>query len=801
MSSILKNFSRLNLFLATVVLLGLGLRLWGINFGLPYTIAADETLYVTIALRMFITGDPNPHWLLYPSFWLYINALAYIPFFLIAKLAGVVAVPSDIPYPRVEALAVGLSQLPAQFILARGLAVLFSTATILAVYVVAYQVLRQRAGALLAALLFAVSPTSIANSKLYRPEAFATFFIVLSFAWSYKILAEPRLRNYIFAGTMAGLAVSCKYNAGVILLPMLVAHELCFGIVGWRRKEIYLGLAASALAFGLTTPFAMLDIPSLIDNLRISATVYSTGNGGVVGTGLAYYFQHLGETEGVLVLLAAAQSIVLLLRRSRTGLVLLAFPVVYFTFVGILAVHNARTILFVIPFLGILAAQFTSNFATWIVSQFHRVSWNSNSTFMLLAVLQVVPPLVTVVHDNIRITQIDGRDTARAWIQANLPPGSRIALESYSPFVDPWRFEVKGVGAIPDHPPSWYEENGFEYLIFSQGMYGRVFDDPTPKGVFFDRYNQFFSRLTEFKRFDDNSYEVRIYKTGAVLPPHRVAARFGNYGEVIELVGYDIVSGKWMPGEPLNIKLFWRTLADKSEPLAVALQLVDKNSHAVTSIHGDLFQGKGWQEGIFETDWTIPAKAGSMPGEYYLDVNVIQTQYSYSLPAKTWAGDDMGQVALGPFKLKVLPPLESELQSARQVNIQFGDKIALLSYTGIGSVHAGSSLPVILYWQALAKPTHDYTVFVHLLDADDKVVAQIDAEPRGGTYPTTVWDVGEIIRDDYLMKLPADLRPGTYRIELGLYEYPSLARLPVRDASGKVLGDHWALPDSIQVIR
>ena len=66
---------------------------------------------------------------------------------------------------------------------------------------------------------------------------------------------------------------------------------------------------------------------------------------------------------------------------------------------------------------------------------------------------------------------------------------------------------------------------------------------------------------------------------------------------------------------------------------------------------------------------------------------------------------------------------------------------------------------------------------------------------------SSLWEVGEIIRDDCALKLPADLAPGAYRIEIGLYEYPGLTRLVVSDASGRMLGNHWLLPDLVQLVQ
>jgi hypothetical protein len=74
-------------------------------------------------------------------------------------------------------------------------------------------------------------------------------------------------------------------------------------------------------------------------------------------------------------------------------------------------------------------------------------------------------------------------------------------------------------------------------------------------------------------------------------------------------------------------------------------------------------------------------------------------------------------------------------------------------------------------------------VFVHVLDASDRIVAQIDREPGGELVPTTIWQPGQIIIDRYGVLIPPEAAPGRYRIAVGLYGFDNV-RLNVRGASG-----------------
>jgi hypothetical protein len=66
-------------------------------------------------------------------------------------------------------------------------------------------------------------------------------------------------------------------------------------------------------------------------------------------------------------------------------------------------------------------------------------------------------------------------------------------------------------------------------------------------------------------------------------------------------------------------------------------------------------------------------------------------------------------------------------------------------------------------------------------------VAQADHRPLGSLYPTTLWPVGETIREmNEDLSLPVDLPPGDYELWVGLYLLETGERLPVQnDTSGE----------------
>jgi hypothetical protein len=190
------------------------------------------------------------------------------------------------------------------------------------------------------------------------------------------------------------------------------------------------------------------------------------------------------------------------------------FPVLYFVFVCTFPVRNNRTLLPVTPFLFLAGACLLTAVAKGIAG---RQSWRRLSYLAvgLLSLTVLVRPLRQTIQGTLQLTALDGRETARVWIEQNLPTGARIALEPYSPFVDPQRFSVQGLGRMVDHPADWYVANGFDYLVFSQGMFGRFFYNPRRYAAEVAQYEALFSALQWVKTFPEGACEVRIYRVAA----------------------------------------------------------------------------------------------------------------------------------------------------------------------------------------------------------------------------------------------------------------------------------------------
>jgi hypothetical protein len=187
-----------------------------------------------------------------------------------------------------------------------------------------------------------------------------------------------------------------------------------------------------------------------------------------------------------------------------------SFPLAYLAVISAVVVRNDRTIVPLIPPVLLMAALAV----VWIVRAIPpaRGGWVAGA---LLAGLSIGRPLTITRNWNRQLGEPDSRPVATAWVRENLPAGTRLALESYGPFVDTNRYDVLALKQITDRSPDWYVDNRFEYVIFSKRMYDRFFREPERYAAQMRQYEEFFARFPEKHVVTNGGFLIRIH----AVPP------------------------------------------------------------------------------------------------------------------------------------------------------------------------------------------------------------------------------------------------------------------------------------------
>jgi 4-amino-4-deoxy-L-arabinose transferase-like glycosyltransferase len=139
---------------------------------------------------------------------------------------------------------------------------------------------------------------------------------------------------------------------------------------------------------------------------------------------------------------------------------------------------------------------------------------------------------------------------------------------------------------------------------------------------------------------------------------------------------------------------------------------------------------------------------------------------------------------------------QARIDPSHRLAVNWDDKIELLGYDLDASTYkAGETVHLTLYYQALSRMGVSYTVFAHLWGPPNPATGgpiwgQDDTEPCRRGYPTSSWDVGEVVVDNLEIPISAEAPSGDYSIVMGLYQWPSLERLPVLDAAGQDVADN-----------
>ncbi|MEK7441066.1 MAG: glycosyltransferase family 39 protein [Chloroflexota bacterium] len=103
-------------------------------------------------------------------------------------------------------------------------------------------------------------------------------------------------------------------------------------------------------------------------------------------------------------------------------------------------------------------------------------------------------------------------------------------------------------------------------------------------------------------------------------------------------------------------------------------------------------------------------------------------------------------------------------------------------------VTSNDSIIVTLYWRSLVPMSADYNLFLHLLGQKQTLVGNVDTWTGGGLRPTSLWRVGEIYKDRYVITLdPKSKTPSKLLLDVAMWEKDSSRKLPITDEKGNVL--------------
>ncbi|MCL7474908.1 MAG: glycosyltransferase family 39 protein [ANME-2 cluster archaeon] len=421
-----------------------------------------EPTLVHIPVQMMQTGDMNPHFFDEPS--LFYNSM-YVVF---SVITGILGPLSFVEYIRI----------------ARLMTILLTVGVVFLTYLTANQICGRKVG-LYAALFMSLNPYYLWFSSLAKEDPMMVFFLTLSLYFFVRYLRENDRRDYFISMVSAGLAVSTKYPAGMMLFFLPAWYFLSDQTepVKERLETISKSIVLYAGAFVIGTPFSVLSFREFIQGSLGELGHYTTGHPGFEHftwfvhvqtiTGLWDAANIWGKNGYGLILILFLAGTGLLISRLRgtpdrserfawyciTGWIVLTVLVFGF----MIKVKMGNQMMIMTP-----AAMIVSGYGfAALLNALPNIHLKRilGSVIVLLIFTYAASGIISSANDN--------RYYAAEWLTNNVPVNAKIAttLFVYVPdgFID--------VSFLPTDA-ALLENPGYDYIILSSWDYERYLDSP-----------------------------------------------------------------------------------------------------------------------------------------------------------------------------------------------------------------------------------------------------------------------------------------------------------------------------------
>ena len=431
------RLDRWGLLLLPVLAVALGLRVYGINFGLPALNDPDELMFVLGSIRMLKGLSFNPGWFGHPA----TTTMYGLALLDIASFAGGYAMGL---FHSVRGFAEVVYANPTWAILpGRLMMAVFGTAVVRLTARLGRQLFDRPTG-LAAAALLAVNPMEVYWSQVIRTDIMATFFMLLCMLAALRVAREGRWRDHVLASLWLGLAIATKWPfatsglaiAGALALRLLHAPE---GIrAGWPRAAIRLALCAM-MGIGfllLTSPYLVIEHETVLRNLHGEAQLHHLGaTGGTPWQNVWWYLRGpIWAGMGTVGLVLVALGLPRFIRQREAMAILVPAALALFVINCLQHLVWERWALPLFPLLAIVAGVGLVALCRRVAVLLGRGNGTSGPALAaqgLLVALALVPLAITA-HANDRARLDDTRQQASRWAIAHIPPGSTVMIEHFA---------------------------------------------------------------------------------------------------------------------------------------------------------------------------------------------------------------------------------------------------------------------------------------------------------------------------------------------------------------------------------
>jgi 4-amino-4-deoxy-L-arabinose transferase-like glycosyltransferase len=448
---------------------GFLLRVVNLGAGIPYAVGIDEPAIMTTVTRILKSGDFNPHFFEYPTGYIYVQLGAAMVNFLVGAMRH--------SWKAVEQVG------PSDFYLwGRFVTAVLGTATIALVYQAGLR-WGPRVG-LAAAGLLAVMPMHVRESHFVLTDVPMTFAAVLTLLLSLRASEQPTLRAFVAAGAAAGLAAGIKYNALMAFsMPLVAALAVERARSLSRVTALLTAAGACVVAFFVTTPFALGDLPAFLNGFGTQAAAFTPRPRSSEASWIIYG-KLLSQAFGWPAALLGMGGALIAVFRSFAGparakwALLVVFPAVFFYLINGWGFMFARYALPIVPFITIWAAVAI----VWLALRLAAAPVPAVARKGAVAVIVLLAVLPGAIG-SFRWVRGHGTETTQglawAWMKKSIWPNSMILSEARGLDLPPERYRSETVPSVAAMTPEAITDAGAEWIVLSSDAWG---SRPTPAG-------------------------------------------------------------------------------------------------------------------------------------------------------------------------------------------------------------------------------------------------------------------------------------------------------------------------------
>lgn len=581
----------------SVALLGLlaltvPIRFAGLDFELMDHPVNDEGVYQEVA-RKINNGETLPETFNYGHFLYYAGAFAMWLQELFPE--GVMKLYSSIFNVDV---AYGVDRL-----LLKSVNAVLAVLTTGAVFGAAYRVGGLLAGTLGGLLIcFSTLYNSVAHQAISDVPAAAFAAFTLYFAA--RLLDRERLRDYLAAGVMAGLAAGSKYPGGVSALAILSVW------LYWRIRErrwswsLVWAALASIVCMLLVMPSLWVNWASAFSgeglDLLFGFRQYAYGGWlGVQPESVAGWYQKelVYDFGWPTITLAVVGFFLLGAERRRKWLLLAIFPIGYLVLIMSMSMVVHRNLQPALPGVAVLVGAAMAA----LIEKIARTSrpWGRLAALVLVLGVLIAPACRTLAWD-ISHSRPGTRQLGLTWLEEHVPEGSSIVRERYTTRLDPKKFTVVNHRFAAWQDPEEMKEVEWDYLMLARPAYQRFLDLAETGDANQREHARRYQAMLEFERVAE--FEPGLLRAGPLMSIHRLSPDSIQYRSHRRFEPADVTfvsSGELLrdgPGTPLQYTYRWQYAVFKDffkeGPFQAALRMdplpsegylhvVDWNNHEV----------------------------------------------------------------------------------------------------------------------------------------------------------------------------------------------------------------------------